>query len=70
MTHQPLQKWFVIALGIVLGVGFVVAVLVTIVNPTVETLTGLAAVVIPTVLLALDSVVRALRRRRSTRLRG
>jgi uncharacterized membrane protein YozB (DUF420 family) len=62
--NRPLKPWFLIAIGLVLGAGFLVAVLVAIANPTIETLTGLAAVVIPAAVVGIYAGVSAIRKRR------
>jgi len=53
-----------ILLGVMTGVIFIVMVMVAIVDPTQEVLTGLASIVIPAVLLGGSVAVRYLRRRR------
>ena len=57
-------RWFQIAFGVVIAFVYLTIVVVAIVNPTIETLTGLATVTIPVVLLGLDQVVRWIRSRR------
>lgn len=58
-----MATWYLVALGVVLGVGIVAVILVAIADPTVETLTALAAAVIPITLAMIAAVTRRGRRR-------
>ena len=62
--ERPLARWFVVTLIVILTVAFVVMVLVAIVAPTQEVLTGLATVVIPAALAGAEAARRYIKRRR------
>jgi len=61
---RPLPRWFLILLGVLVAVIFVVMVIVAIVDPTQEVLIGLASIVIPATLFGGSVAIRSWRGRR------
>jgi uncharacterized membrane protein YhaH (DUF805 family) len=63
-AQRPIKAWYWWAIGVVVGIAVVFMVVIAIVEPTQEVLTGLAGLVIPVVLIGIEAVRQRGRPRR------